>query len=95
MKGLFYIVVSKVRGFPGSSDCTGSPCNMGDLGSISGLGRSPREGHGYAFQYSCLENRWIEDRMPWIEELGRLQSMGLRRVGLFMGSQRVGKIEKE
>ena len=32
-------------------------CNAGDLGSILGLGRSPGGGgHGYALQYSCLEN---------------------------------------
>ena len=29
---------------------------MGDLGSISGLGRSPGEGNGNPLQYSCLEN---------------------------------------
>ena len=33
-----------------------STCNMGDLGSISGLGRSPGEGKGYPLQYSGLEN---------------------------------------
>ena len=33
-----------------------SPCNAGDLGSIPGLGRSPREGKGYPLQYSGLEN---------------------------------------
>ena len=33
-----------------------SACNAGDLGSISGLGRSPGEGKGYPFQYSGLEN---------------------------------------
>ena len=37
--------------FPGGSDC-----NAGDLGSIPGLGRSPGEGNGNPFQYSCLEN---------------------------------------
>ena len=31
-------------------------CNVGDLGSISGLGRFPGRGHGNPFQYSCLEN---------------------------------------
>ena len=31
-------------------------CNVGDLGSIPGLGRSPGEGKGYSFQYSGLEN---------------------------------------
>ena len=33
-----------------------SACNVGDLGSIPGLGRSPGEGKGYPFQYSDLEN---------------------------------------
>ena len=33
-----------------------SACSVGDLGSISGLGRSSREGKGYPFQYSGLEN---------------------------------------
>ena len=33
-----------------------SACNAGDLGSISGLGRSPGEGKGYLLQYSGLEN---------------------------------------
>ena len=33
-----------------------SACNVGDVGSIPGLGRSPREGKGYPLQYSGLEN---------------------------------------
>ena len=33
-----------------------SVCNVGDLGSITGLGRSPGEGNGYPLQYSGLEN---------------------------------------
>ena len=33
-----------------------SACNMGDLGSISGLGRSPGGRNGYLLQYSALEN---------------------------------------
>ena len=33
-----------------------SACNVGALGSIPGLGRSPGEGNGYSLQYSCLEN---------------------------------------
>ena len=43
-------------GFPGGSDSKESVCNAGDVDSISGLGRSPGEGNGYALQYSCLEN---------------------------------------
>jgi len=33
-----------------------SACNVGDLGSIPGSGRSPGEGNSNALQYSCLEN---------------------------------------
>ena len=33
-----------------------STCNVGDLGSIPGLGRSPGEGKGYPLPYSGLEN---------------------------------------
>ena len=33
-----------------------SACNVGDLGSIPGLGRSPGEGKSYPLQYSVLEN---------------------------------------
>ena len=38
--------------------CTGKEftCNVGDLGSIPGLGSSPGEGKGYSLQYSGLEN---------------------------------------
>ena len=42
-------------GFPGGSAGKESVCNVGDLGSISGLGRSPGEGKGYPLQYSGLE----------------------------------------
>ena len=33
-----------------------SASNVGDLGSIPGLGRSPGERNGNPLQYSCLEN---------------------------------------
>ena len=45
-----------VLDFPGSSDGKASACNAGDLGSIPGSGKSPREGNGNPLQYSCLEN---------------------------------------
>ena len=38
-------------------------CNAGAMGSISGLGRSPRGGNGNSLQYSCLENPM--DRGAW------------------------------
>ena len=43
-------------GFPGGSAGKESACNVGDLGSTPGLGRSPGEGKGYPLQYSGLEN---------------------------------------
>ena len=43
-------------GFPYSSAGKESAHNAGDLGSIPGLGRSPREGKGYPLLYSGLEN---------------------------------------
>ena len=40
--------------FPGGSAGKESACNVGDLGLIPGLGRSPGEGKGYTLQYSGL-----------------------------------------
>ena len=48
--------------------------NAGDLGSILELGRPPGGGNGNSFQYSCLE-------IPWTEEPGGLQSMGVQSIG--------------
>ena len=42
--------------FPGGSDGIESACNVENLGSVLGSGRSPGEGNGYPLQYSCLEN---------------------------------------
>ena len=52
-----------VRRFPGDTDGKGSACNLGDPDSIPGSGRSPGEGNGYPFPYSCLENSM--DRRAW------------------------------
>ena len=43
-------------GFPCGTDGKESTCNVGDLGSVHGLGRSPGEWKGYPLQYSGLEN---------------------------------------
>ena len=40
-----------------------SACNVGDLGSIPGLGRSPGERNGNPLQHSCLEKSM--DQAPW------------------------------
>ena len=58
-----YFVSSLDQGFPGGSDSKESACNAGDLGSIPGSGRSPRERNGNPLQYSCLENPM--DRGAW------------------------------
>ena len=42
-------------GFSSDSDGKEYACNVGDPGSILGLGRSPREGNGNPLQYSCLD----------------------------------------
>ena len=52
----FKAAFSYPKGFPSGSAGKESACNVGDLGSISGLGRSPGEGKGYPLQYSRLEN---------------------------------------
>ena len=45
-----------IWGFPDDSVVKNSPTNSGDAGSIPGLGRSPGEGNGNPFLYSCLGN---------------------------------------
>ena len=54
------------RGFPGGTVVKNLPVNagdIGDVGSIPGLGRSPGEGNDYPLHYSCLEN--FMDRGAW------------------------------
>ena len=50
---LIYFVINIKHTFPGGSDGKLSAYNAGDPGSIPGLGRSPGEGNGNPFQYSC------------------------------------------
>jgi len=50
-------------GFPGGSAVENPPANTEDVDSIPGLGRSPGEGNGNLFQYSCLGN--TVDRRAW------------------------------
>ena len=51
------------KDFLGGSDGKASAYHSGDLGSIPGSGKSPREGNGNPLQYSCLENP--TDRGAW------------------------------
>ena len=52
-----------MRGFPGGTVVKNLPANSRDLGSIPGLGRSPRQWNGKPLQYPCLENSM--DRGAW------------------------------
>ena len=45
-----------ILGFPSGSDGKESACNVGDLSSVPGLGRSLGEGESYPLQYCGLEN---------------------------------------
>ena len=55
-EGIDRLLTPVFLGFTGGSDGKESTCNVGDLGLILGLGRSPGGGHGNPLQYSCLEN---------------------------------------
>ena len=63
-----------IWGLPCGSVVKNPRAKARDVGSISGLGRSTREGNGNPLQYSCLENSM--DKEP-----GGLQSMGLQKSG--------------
>ena len=65
-----------VFGIPSGTSGKEPTCQTGDIrdsGLIPGLERYSGEGNGNPFQYSC----W---RIPWIEEPGRLLSIGSQRV---------------
>ena len=59
--------------FPPSSVSKETTCNVRDLGSMPGSGKSPGEGNGNPLQYSCLENPM--DRGAW-----RTTVVGVTRV---------------
>ena len=65
-----------------------STCNAGDVSLIPGLGRSPGEGNGNPFHYSCLENPM--DRGAWwatfhgvAEELDITEQLSLTHCCIF------------
>ena len=60
-------------GFPGDSEVKASACNVGDLGSVPGLGRYPGEENSYPLWYSGLENSM--NRGDW-----QVSYMGSQRV---------------
>ena len=72
---LFYLPYKALYGFPGGSDSKESACNVGDWGLIPGLGRFPWR---RAWQPTPV---FLPGESPWTEDPGRLQFMGLQRVG--------------
>ena len=66
--------------FPGGSMVKDLPAYAGDTGLIPGLGRSPGEGNGNPFQYSCLGNP--ADRGTWWATVH-----GVTRVGLNLATK--------
>ena len=62
----------KYKGFPSISSGKESACNMGDLGSIPGLGRSPGGGHGNSV---CLPGE-----SPWTESLANYSPWGHKKL---------------
>ena len=63
------IALTLSKGSPSGSDGEESAQDVGDLGFISGLGRSPDEG-------MAAHNIILVWRSPWTEERGELQSVG-------------------
>ena len=70
-------------GFPCGSAGKESTCNVGDLGLIPELGRSPGEGKVYPLQYSGLENSM--DCSPWgHKESDRTERLSLHFTSLHL-----------
>ena len=59
---------------PGGSGGKQSACNVGDLGLIPELGRSPEEGNSNALQYSCLQNPHGQRSLMGYSPRGRKES---------------------
>ena len=68
-----------------------SACNTGDLVSIPGLGRSPREGNSYPLQYSGLENfmdcivHGVAKRRTWLSDFHSLTpTPGIKQIKVLL-----------
>ena len=64
LRSTLYLPLLVYCDFPGGSDSKASAYNVGDPGSIPGLGRSPGEGNSNPLQYSCLED--LMDGGAWL-----------------------------
>ena len=68
------ILSNPCKDFSGGSDGKASAYNVGNPGSIPGLGRSPGEGNGNPLQYSCLEKSHGWRSMVGYSPQGRKES---------------------
>ena len=78
---------SVIHGLPCGSAGKESACNMGDLGSIPGFGRSPGEGKGYPLQYFGLENSmdWLYSPRGWKElDMNKWLSLSLLYIYIYI-----------
>ena len=73
-----------------------SACNVGDLGSIPGSGRSPRKGNGYPLQYSCLENSMNRGYSSWdCQELDMTEQLTHSHLRILILSDRMKGKDKD
>ena len=68
-------------GFSGGSDSKESACNVGDPGSIPGLGKFPGEGNGYPSSILAWRIPWTEDTNILFEWFFQWSCMDVR-IGL-------------
>ena len=59
-----------MKGFPGGSVVKNLPTSAGDMGSVSGLGKSPGGGNRKPLQYSLLENPMDRGTKHAIQAMG-------------------------
>ena len=80
-------IYNPAEGFPGGSAGKESSCNVGDLGLIPGLGRSPGEGNGYPLPPVFQPGEFHGLYSPW----GRKQSDTTKRLS-YMSQSVVGPL---
>ena len=90
----FAYIYYKDLGFPDSSAGKESACNAEDPSSISGLGRSPREGIGYPLQDSWIHLQFGRPgsspcigKILWVGSTASHSSILARRISMNRGAQ--------
>ena len=73
LQSSYSVGIHVIWGFPGGSEVKASAYNVGNLGSIPGLGRDPLE------KKTATPSSILAWRIPWMEP-GGLQSTGSQRV---------------